>query len=90
MLPRPVGAYSSASRLAWNGLAPPRVEGFVWFTLKGKILTRLKLKRWGLLRDGEDLSCPLCRHLEEDIDHLFIRCPIAREFKMWVKFVSLF
>lgn len=64
--------------LVWKNLAPPRVQTFAWCGVKRKILTKMDLRRRGLLRSQEDLGCPLYGLEEEIIDHLFFTCPIAR------------
>lgn len=65
---------TSIKTFAWKGLAPPRVQSFMWCALREKVLTKMDLKRRGLLRSKEVFSCLLCDHTEEDLDHLFINC----------------
>lgn len=61
---------------------------FMWCALRGKVSTRLDLKRRGLLKVEEDTNCPLCDFPEEDADHLFISCPFMRLLRL--KFLNLF
>lgn len=83
-----LGFFGHHCSFAWNGLAPPRVQTFIWCALKGKVLIRMDLRRRGLIRTEEKLSCPLCGYLEEDVDYLFINCPFVTH--LWLSFVNLF
>lgn len=75
MLPLPI----------WLGLAPPpRVQIFVWCVLKGRVVTRTTLKMRGLLNQED----PICETEEEDVDHLFLHCPLA--CYLWNNFANLF
>lgn len=73
--------------MAWKGVAPPRVQIFEWCVLKGRVFTRGKLKRRGLLSTKMDLLCPLCALEEEDLDQPFVRCPVAQS--QWMTFAKL-
>lgn len=48
---------SRSSFLAWLGVAPLRVQFFLWCLLERKILTRAILSYRRLLNSNEDLSC---------------------------------
>lgn len=50
---------SSPSTSAWIRAAPLIVQTFVWCVLKNKILTRMELKRRGMLGSSEYLFCSL-------------------------------
>jgi hypothetical protein len=61
-------------RFMWKIKIPMRVKTFLWFVLKGSILTRDVL----LHRGGScSKSCLFCGS-NESIDHLFFSCPLAR------------
>lgn len=47
----------------------------------------MELKRRGMLKNDEDLLCPLCELEEENIDHLFVKCPVAQN--LWMNFANL-
>jgi hypothetical protein len=55
----------------WNWKIPIKYKLFIWLAGKEKILTWDQLRRRGW--EGPGL-CPLCRHAQEDINHLLIHC----------------
>ncbi|KAE8672566.1 G patch domain-containing protein TGH [Hibiscus syriacus] len=70
----------------WSGLAPPRVETFLWQISHQKLAVRSELKRRGVVL--ESVLCPLCLKQEETVQHLFISCLVAGNlwnnyFKLW-------
>ncbi|XVF57148.1 hypothetical protein PTKIN_Ptkin06aG0180700 [Pterospermum kingtungense] len=68
----------------YGGLAPPRVENFSWFVLRGKLAVRKELVKRGLI-DIENASCVFCRKEVESVEHLFISCDFSWNFLMfWV------
>lgn len=77
----------TTSTLAWKGVAPPRVQIFVWCVLKGRILTKVELRRRGLLGSEDNPICSLCDLEEEDSDHLLIGCQVARS--LWTSLMNL-
>ena len=55
---------------------PSKINFFVWTAVLGKVLTIDNLrKRRLMLIDW----CCMCKASGESIDHLFLRCPIARD-----------
>ncbi|KAL7260021.1 hypothetical protein ACSBR1_005811 [Camellia fascicularis] len=53
---------------------PPKIKGFVWLALNGKLLSNnLRIKR-GLI---DSVECSRCGCQWEDIDHIFRDCPKA-------------
>ncbi|KAE8735716.1 Replication factor C subunit 1 [Hibiscus syriacus] len=73
------------NKWVWSGLAPPRVETFLWQISHKKMVVRVELKKRGV--PLEDVLCPLCHKYEETIQHLFISCSVAGE--MWNRFLRL-
>lgn len=53
-----------------------RVELLVWLAVQGKLNTREKLARMGVLNDGIK-DYPICHKEEETTHHLFITCELA-------------
>ncbi|XP_039003297.1 uncharacterized protein LOC120130003 [Hibiscus syriacus] len=69
----------------WMGLAPPRVEAFLWQLAHQKVAVKVELVKRGIpLRD--DILCPLCKKQEESVQHLFISCNVVWE--LWNKIAS--
>ena len=64
---------SLISAMLWHGIYPPKVEIFVWQLLRGRVLVRDLLSRFGL-EVGDEWRCPLCGRWVETIDHLFLFC----------------
>ncbi|KAK0608412.1 hypothetical protein LWI29_030312 [Acer saccharum] len=54
----------------WQGICPPKVEIFLWQMLKGRLLVRVVLSKFGL-SNLTNFDCPLCGKMPETIDHLF-------------------
>ena len=66
----------------WKGLVPRRIELFVWFALLGKINSRAKLTKIGIIPPDE-ASCVFCDwHLETE-SHLFLHCLFASQLWSW-------
>lgn len=61
---------------------------FVWVALKGKISDRFNLRRRGILPEGASELCPLCREVDETMDHLLCRCQFIGD--VWCLFLNLF
>ncbi|KAK0590392.1 hypothetical protein LWI29_026422 [Acer saccharum] len=66
--------------LTWKGSCPPKVEVFMWQILRGRILIKGVLDRFGCRLSG-GVDCPLCNSADETIDHLFLLCPWM--WKIW-------
>ncbi|KAL4300856.1 hypothetical protein AHAS_Ahas17G0242700 [Arachis hypogaea] len=66
LIPAEVTSYSF-TRTVWKGLVPPRVELFVWFVLIGRVNTKDRLSRFGIISQ-EDIICVLCNH---DVEHVW-------------------
>ena len=47
----------ASSSLAWQGLAPPRVEGFAWLVILGQVSTTDNLRRRGLASEAISELC---------------------------------
>ena len=75
------GSYDAFKGL-WKGLVPFRIEIFVWFVLLGRINTKAKLGKLGLIPRSES-DCIFCRESEEDTNHLFMDCRFAKEIWLW-------
>ncbi|XP_048490879.1 uncharacterized protein LOC125492440 [Beta vulgaris subsp. vulgaris] len=70
----------------WKGLIPPRIEMFAWLALLGKINTKDKLARMGIIREDENL-CVLCESSPENYNHLLLHCPFS--WKVWNSWLSI-
>lgn len=81
-----IGSLVSQSFI-WKNLAPPRVHLFTCCCAKRKVLTRMDLRRRGLMSSEGDSSCPLCGLVDEMIDHLLATCPMT--WKLWSYFSNL-
>ena len=59
---------------------PPKVEIFAWFVLIGRVNTKTRLHRLGIIQ-GDQVCCVLCSKEEESMEHLFFNCEFA--WKLW-------
>lgn len=73
---------------AWNNKVPPRIQFFVWTTLKKRILVRHNLSRRGFLFEEVTTIYPLCEDEEETVDHLLCKCQFT--WVVWYPFLRLF
>jgi hypothetical protein len=65
---------TSRKRLFWKAKLPLKIKFFLWYLKRGVILTKDNLlkRRW-----KEDSKCNMCG-LDENIQHLFFDCRVAR------------
>ncbi|KAL9685550.1 hypothetical protein QQ045_023001 [Rhodiola kirilowii] len=54
----------------WSGLAPPKVEMFIWRIYQESLPCKSLLQRRKILRRQEDLMCEFCEVEVESADHL--------------------
>lgn len=52
---------NKAYRWLWKNYAPNRVKVIVWKALKGRLPTKVVLKKRGISMPNDDARCPLCR-----------------------------
>ncbi|XP_039006643.1 uncharacterized protein LOC120134243 [Hibiscus syriacus] len=71
--------------IVWTGVAPPRVETFVWQAAHQRVAVREELIKRGVT-GIEDSLCPLCGKCVESVSHLFVHCEVVRG--LWYKFLS--
>ncbi|QHO54604.1 Putative ribonuclease H protein [Arachis hypogaea] len=86
MLSEDVTSYSFTKTI-WKGLVPPRVELFVWFVLVGRVNTKERLSRIGIISQ-DDKNCVLCNKDVEQVHHLFLGCEFA--WQVWSAWISVF
>ncbi|KAK2639465.1 hypothetical protein Ddye_027260 [Dipteronia dyeriana] len=64
----------------WQGVSPPKIELFGWQLLRGRLMVKNVMLKFGL-----DLTpimlCSLCNTEGETMDHLFLHC--HRSWKLW-------
>jgi hypothetical protein len=60
------------NNLNWENFAPLRVRVFFWILRLGRTRTRAHLSRLGCVPSPH---CPFCPGVQEDLPHLFVRCP---------------
>ena len=60
----------------WKGLFPPKVEILTWFVLLGRVNTKDRLNRLGIIPQDQ-INCSLCKNYVENQDHLFYSCEYA-------------
>jgi hypothetical protein len=63
------------NKLLWHRQVIPIHAYCVWKVLHKKLCTQDMLKRKGI---HLALICVLCRKAEENVDHLFFKCPFAQ------------
>ncbi|CAK8534098.1 unnamed protein product [Lathyrus sativus] len=67
------------SRLILHNRARPRAIYTLWMTCHGKLATKVRLNRFGMVDNNQCVFCPAA----ETIDHLFFDCATLR--KIWVE-----
>ncbi|XP_016177792.1 uncharacterized protein LOC107620087 [Arachis ipaensis] len=84
LLPEDIASFSF-TRTIWKGLVPPRVELFIWFVLTGRVNTKERLSRLGVVNQ-EDVVCVLCNKGVEFGHHLFLACEFA--WQVWCAWLT--
>ncbi|XP_016173903.1 uncharacterized protein LOC107616461 [Arachis ipaensis] len=74
-----ITSYSFTSSV-WRGAIPPRIELFGWFVLIGRVNTKERLSRLGVIRLNDNL-CVLCQKEIESVEHLFLHCELT--WQVW-------
>ena len=64
------------AKVVWKGLAPLRVELFVWFIILERLNTKDHLRRFNCISE-EDSKYILCLGELETVSHLFFSCSVA-------------
>jgi len=64
----------------WMNLVPPKVEVFMWLTLLGRLNTKERLHRKGVL-SANQVACTFCSVQPESLDHVLLQCHIS--WKVW-------
>ncbi|XP_074291134.1 uncharacterized protein LOC141617901 [Silene latifolia] len=59
------------AKFVWDSGALPKISFIGWLVMQGRLLTRERLKRMGIVLDD---SCVLCANAPETHAHLFIAC----------------
>ncbi|GMI64817.1 hypothetical protein HRI_000151000 [Hibiscus trionum] len=72
--------------VVWLGVAPPKVEIFVWRAIMGRIPVVSELRKRGLYM-VEDIRCKLCNLCEETPEHLFFDC--FGVWNIWMSYCKL-
>ncbi|KAE8733873.1 putative plastid-lipid-associated protein 14 [Hibiscus syriacus] len=60
----------------WDGVAPPRIEYFVWQVVHKKIAVKVELIKCGV-QGIEDMLCMFCGLAQETVSHLFFSCNMS-------------
>lgn len=66
------------SKVIWFKHAVPRWSLTQWMAVLGRLSTRDRLQKWGVIRDAQ---CVLCQQSTETHGHLFSRC--AYSSQLW-------
>lgn len=67
-------------------MVPPRIELFSWLALLGRINTKEKLVRIGII-SGDENSCVLCNESTENYNHTLLHCPFS--WAVWTSWLSI-
>ena len=62
----------------WKSKVTVKIKVFGWLLLSDRLNTRDMLKRRHC-NVGDDLSCLLCGHAQEDVDHMILNCPFSKQ-----------
>ncbi|KAK9037405.1 hypothetical protein V6N11_022316 [Hibiscus sabdariffa] len=72
-------------KVVWIGLAPPKVEAFMWLILHERVPVKVELLKRGVSLVADD-SCPLCNQARETVEHLFFTCSVS--WQLWTSLAS--
>lgn len=68
---------SSVVSTRWVKSVPIKINIFMWKARRDCLPTRLNLSHRGVIM--ETVNCPTCGNCEEDVQHTFFRCDLARD-----------
>ncbi|KAL4299736.1 hypothetical protein AHAS_Ahas17G0130700 [Arachis hypogaea] len=68
----------------WKGMVPPRIELFTWFVLVGRVNTKDRLSRLGIIERSDNV-CVMCSKEIESVQHLFVTCEYA--WQVWCAWI---
>ncbi|GJW01191.1 RNA-directed DNA polymerase, eukaryota [Tanacetum coccineum] len=68
---------SSVVSTRWVKSVPIKINIFMWRARRDCLPTRLNLSHRGVVM--ETVNCPTCGNCEEDVQHIFFRCDLARD-----------
>ncbi|KAK2646301.1 hypothetical protein Ddye_021496 [Dipteronia dyeriana] len=57
----------------WQGICPPKIEVFLWQSLRGKVLVKDAMQRYGM-NHIKDMDCSFYRSGTETMDYVFWLC----------------
>ncbi|XP_072066970.1 uncharacterized protein [Arachis hypogaea] len=77
----------SFTNVIWKGLVLPRIELFDWFVLVGRVNTKERLSRLGILHQHDSI-CVLCKKESECVHHLFVFCEFT--WQVWCVWLRCF
>ncbi|XP_074265050.1 uncharacterized protein LOC141587466 [Silene latifolia] len=63
------------AKFVWDSGALPKISFIGWLVMQGRLLTRERLKRMGIVMDD---SCVLCANAPETHTHLFFACEYSK------------
>ncbi|XP_058727177.1 uncharacterized protein LOC131598612 [Vicia villosa] len=72
-----------ALHVVWNSWMPSKVKIFAWRLLKDRLATRVQLVKRNILEDNNTSHCAFGCLIQEDTNHLFLNCIIAKG--VWLK-----
>ncbi|KAL4308214.1 hypothetical protein GQ457_01G004750 [Hibiscus cannabinus] len=76
-------------KVVWIGLAPPKVEAFMWLILHERVPVKVELLKRGVSVVADD-SCPLCNQARETVEHLFSPAACPGNFGRHSRVVGVF
>jgi len=80
------GSFAFTTML-WKGIAPPKIEMFLWLVLQERVCTRSFLLLRNLIHPSRAL-CPLCQLETEHVQHLFLHCQWSSVFINKIQLLS--
>ncbi|XP_016203224.1 uncharacterized protein LOC107643973 [Arachis ipaensis] len=81
-----ITSYSFTSSV-WRGVVPLRIELFGWFVLVGRVNTKERLSRLGVIMPNDNI-CVLCKKEVESVKHLFLLCDLT--WQVWCSWLRRF
>ncbi|KAL4316325.1 hypothetical protein AHAS_Ahas15G0273800 [Arachis hypogaea] len=81
-----ITSYSFTSSI-WRGVVSPRVELFGCFVLVGRVNTKERLSRLGVIPHGDSIYV-LCKKEIESVQHLFLLCELTCQ--VWCTWLRYF
>ncbi|XVF09589.1 hypothetical protein REPUB_Repub07fG0107000 [Reevesia pubescens] len=70
----------------WKFKIPSNVQCFLWLVILKKLPTKIFSRNMGVPLQDDQVLCPWCKEVDEDINHVLFSC--SWTYLFWCSFLS--